>query len=263
MDEIFASIDGSGDEVNTDKLMGGVLINRSFYHEFSKFFEDALTNTEVIDKEISIAIANSHGVKNPLFVPERAFDKIVQNLLDQYEAPIQTCVQHVREILEDVLNDSMLVLTRYPRLKHEVIEMVKREMDRNAKKATEHLLLHIQAQKAFMNPRPPDFSNPFWGTVRGDSMDLEAAGGGVAVPQLPDLRARSPEHVSRARKLSIARQPAGLNSSFYVPTDQDIKALVYAGHCHHTNGCRVHACLHTSEIDISELRVNVGSIPVG
>ena len=230
VDEIFAGIDGNTDEVNTDKLMGGVLINRSFYSDFHKFFEDSLKWDDQLERDISVAIANSHGVKNPLFIPEKAFDKIVQKLLDQYEAPLITCVQHIREILEDVLNESMIVLNRYPRLKEEVMWLVKKEMDRNAKKAADQLLLHIEAQKAFMNTRHPDFKNPFL------SKDSEADAGSQVAPVAHVNRVQSPvngESNQRERKISVvprqgnALSPPMNSSNFYVPTEQDIKELVY------------------------------------
>ena len=160
VEKIFSNIDGSGDEVNMEILIGGAKINRSFYRDFNKLFKDIDTASNLDDKQIGKAIANSHGVKNPLLVPVRAFDKIVQSLLDQYEVPIQKCVQHVREILEGVIQSSMFVLTGYPRLKSEVSKLVIGEMDKNAKETINLLLLHVQAQKAFMNTRHPYFKKP-------------------------------------------------------------------------------------------------------
>ena len=69
-------------------------------------------------------------------------------------------VQHVREILEGVIQDSMSVLAGYPRLKREVSRLVYGEIDKNAKEATDLLLIHIEAQKAFVNTRHPDFKRP-------------------------------------------------------------------------------------------------------
>ena len=158
VDNIFSSIDGSGDELDTKELIGGAKINQCFCKDFNKYFKDTAPICD--GKEIGVAIANSHGVKNALVVPVKAFDKIVQNLLDQYELPMQKCVQHVREILEGVIQDSMSVLAGYPRLKREVSRLVYGEIDKNAKEATDLLLIHIEAQKAFVNTRHPDFKRP-------------------------------------------------------------------------------------------------------
>ena len=158
VDNIFSSIDGSGDEFDTKELIGGAKINQCFYKDFNEYFKDTAPISDGM--EIGVAIANSHGVKNALVVPVKAFDKIVQNLLDQYELPMQKCVQHVREILEGVIQDSMSVLAGYPRLKREVSRLVYGEIDKNAKEATDLLLIHIEAQKAFVNTRHPDFKRP-------------------------------------------------------------------------------------------------------
>ena len=158
VDNIFSSIDGSGDELDTKELIGGAKINQCFCKDFNKYFKDTAPICD--GKEIGVAIANSHGVKNALVVPVKAFDKIVQNLLDQYELPMQKCVQHVREILEGVIQDSMSVLAGYPMLKREVSRLVYGEIDKNAKEATDLLLIHIEAQKAFVNTRHPDFKRP-------------------------------------------------------------------------------------------------------
>ena len=121
-------------------LIGGAKINRSFYRDFNKLFRDIDTASNLDDKQIVKAIANSHGVKNPLLVPVRAFDKIVQSLLDQYNAPTQKCVQYVREILEAVVQDSMSVLSGYPRLKKGSIKISHRrngqECQRNHQSAS-------------------------------------------------------------------------------------------------------------------------------
>ena len=229
VDEMYAIIDGNTDELNTDKLMGGVLINRTFYSDFNKFFEDSLKWDDQLEKEIAFAIANSHGYRTPLFVPEKAFDKIVQKLLGKYEAPLITCVQRIREILEDVLDESMVVLNRYPTLKSEVIRLVKKEMDSNTKKAEAQLLLHIEAQKAFMNTRHPDFMNPYpQGTMTAGGQEVQATHHVITVPEGGHGHHNS-DHYQRERKMSVVaqRHVSPTNSNFFVPTEQTIKDLVY------------------------------------
>ena len=230
VDEMYAIIDGNTDELNTDKLMGGVLINRTFYSDFNKFFEDSLKWDDQLEKEIAFAIANSHGYRTPLFVPEKAFDKIVQKLLGKYEAPLITCVQRIREILEDVLDESMVVLNRYPTLKSEVIRLVKKEMDSNTKKAEAQLLLHIDAQKAFMNTRHPDFKNPYpQGTMSAGGQEVQAMHHVITVPEGGHGHHNGDHYQARERKMSVVaqRHVSPSNSSFFVPTEQTIQDLVY------------------------------------
>ena len=162
VEDVQSSIHGGHSDVDVHELKGGAIINRSFYHEFKKYFDRALDSAETCEREIGLAISNLHGVRNAIFVPERAFDKIVQNLLDQYRGPMVSCVHHVREILDEVLEDSLTMLTKYPTMKEEVLRFVSSEIDKNERETNQHLVIHIQAQKAFMNTRHPDFKPVPW-----------------------------------------------------------------------------------------------------
>ena len=113
-------------------------------------------------------------------------------------------------------------------LKNEVIRHVKKEMDANAKKAEAQLLLHIEAQKAFMNTRHPDFNNPYkQGTLSG-AHEVQTTHH-VITGSIPENGQLSDEQNMRERKMSIAQRHVSppSNSSFFVPTEHGIKALVY------------------------------------
>eukprot|EP00092_Neocalanus_flemingeri_P034950 GFUD01038029.1.p1 GENE.GFUD01038029.1~~GFUD01038029.1.p1 ORF type:complete len:778 (-),score=179.11 GFUD01038029.1:280-2613(-) len=162
VEDIQSSINGGNNEVNVHEIKGGALINRSFYNQFNDFFDGALESTEACDREIGLAISNLHGVRNALFIPERAFDKIVENLLGQYRGPMVSCVHHVRGILDDVLEDSLEMLSQYPTLNKEVKRFVSCEIDKREKETNQHLVTHIQAQQSFMNTRHPSFKPVDW-----------------------------------------------------------------------------------------------------
>ena len=91
VEDLQSSIDGGNSDVNVHEVKGGAIINRSFYHQFNEFFQQKLVN---------VKRSSLHGVRNPLFIPERAFDKIVPSLLDQYRGPMVSCVHHVMEIFD-------------------------------------------------------------------------------------------------------------------------------------------------------------------
>jgi len=162
VEDVQGSIDGGNNEVNVHEVKGGAIINRSFYHQFNDFFDSALESAETCEREIALAISNLHGVRNPIFIPERAFDKIVQSLLDQYRGPMVSCVHHVREILDEVLEDSLAMLAKFPTLKEEVLRLVSGEIDKRERETNHHLVIHIQAQKSFMNTRHPGFKPVNW-----------------------------------------------------------------------------------------------------
>ena len=155
VDEVQTSIDGGGEDVNVREVQGGAIINRCFYHDFNDYFESALDSADACEREIGLAISNLHGVRNPLFIPEKAFDKIVQSLLDQYRVPLVSCVRRVRTILDDVLEESSAICAKYPKLKAEVVQLVSTEIDKREKETNRQLVQHIEAQKSFMNTRHP------------------------------------------------------------------------------------------------------------
>ena len=207
VDGVKFSIDGSGDDVQTKSIKGGVQINRCFYNEFEDFFDKSLSvaMNETIDKEIGLAVVNLNGVNNALFVPQKAFEAIVKMLLEQYEAPLASCVQQIREIMEDILKDSVKPFELYPRLRHEVLELVGKEIDKNEKRATEHLLLHINAQKSFLNTKHPYFKDPL-GPSKKESQS-------------------TPTHSRNQSETKNLVSP-DTQSSFYVLSDSQVRDLV-------------------------------------
>ena len=157
-DRVIGSIDGDGN-VNIDEVNRGAIINRKFYRDFPNIIAEALDVAASLDKEIAVAIANVHGTRNPLFVPEKAFQHIVQNILSRYEKPLASCVSLVRTDLDEVLEESLEVLEPYPVMREEVRQLVASLLDRSEETTVTHLVDHVKAQQAFMNTRHPDFGS--------------------------------------------------------------------------------------------------------
>ena len=156
-DQFHSIVDGNGEDVNISKVTGGALINRAFYHDFSSYFNDSFSKADTLEREIGLAISHLHGFRTALFVPEQAFDKIVQILMDQYKSPLVSCVSHIRRLLNDIIEDSLISLLKYPELKKQVLSLVTRELDSNESRTNQQLVTHIEAQKSFMNTKHPDF----------------------------------------------------------------------------------------------------------
>ena len=172
-DQVHSIIDGSGEDVNISEVTGGALINRAFYHDFNTFYNDSFSNADTLEREIGLAISHLHGFRTALFVPEQAFDKIVQILLDQYKSPVVSCVTHIRKLLDNIMEDSLTSLAKYPELKKEVLSLVTAELNKNESLTNQQLETHIEAQKAFMNTKHPDFSGVAGGMKQTKSADIE------------------------------------------------------------------------------------------
>ena len=157
-DTINYSIEGSGN-INSAEITGGVYINKAFYKEFGTFFDESINNTEDINKAIGIGLTNEHGFRNTLFASERVFDMAVGVCLKNYESPVVSCVQYIRDILADVLEESLQVLQKYPKFKELVDELVKAKLTDFERDTIKHLMIQIEAHKAFMNTKHPQFNN--------------------------------------------------------------------------------------------------------
>jgi len=216
VEDVDNSIQGGNSDVDVHEVKGGAIINRSFYHQFNEYFDNALDSAETCEKEIGLAISNLHGIRNPLFIPERAFDKIVQSLLDQYRGPMVQCVHHVREILDEVLEDSLTMLTKYPQMREEVLRLVSSEIDKREKETNHHLVIHIQAQKSFMNTRHPNFKPVPWDetAIKEDNEKKEN----------DDFHRLSISSGSNKQTNNLTN---GQNSKFFVSSEQDVEEYLY------------------------------------
>jgi len=197
-DKVTGSIDGDGN-INVDEVNRGAIINRKFYKAFPNIIAEALDIAASLDKEIAVAIANVHGTRNPLFVPEKAFQHIVQNILSRYEKPLASCVSLIRKDLDEVLEESLVTLEPYPVMYEEVRRLVSGLLDTSEETTVTHLVNHVKAQKAFMNTRHPDFerdsglSRPQAPSLdRSDSLAMIAHRPFESPPKSPKLSRKAP-----------------------------------------------------------------------
>jgi len=159
-DNLQGSLDGEGRDVDLQEINHGAIINRKFFKDFASIINEAFEDStnRCLDKDIAVAVANVHGTRNPLFIPEKAFDMTVQSLISRYETPLTRCVSTIRSSLDDVLTDSLRVVEHYLVLKEEIRRLVMAKIEQCEAETVQHLLIHLKAQKAFMNTRHPDFS---------------------------------------------------------------------------------------------------------
>ena len=68
-----------------------------------------------------------------------------------------TCVGHIRKILDNIMEDGLAWLAKYPELRSAVFSLVTRELNKNEVQTNLQLATHIEAQKSFMNIKHPEF----------------------------------------------------------------------------------------------------------
>ena len=97
----------------------------------------------------------------------------MQILLEQYKSPVVSCVTHIRKLLDNIMEDSLTSLAKYPELRKLVLSLVTAELNKNEAMTNQQLETHIEAQKAFMNTKHPDFSGLSAGTGQRKSADID------------------------------------------------------------------------------------------
>lgn len=79
----------------SQELLGGSRIYHIFYHTFAGILNEMKPFDDLMDQDIIIAIRNATGTRTPLFVPEIAFEVLVQRQISRLEHPSLECVRLV------------------------------------------------------------------------------------------------------------------------------------------------------------------------
>ena len=110
------------------------------------------------DREITMALANLSAHRNPIFPDQKSFDIVVRHLTESYKSPLKESVAIVKSILASAIEESAKeFLDTYPKLQAEVVYLVNNNLNQCEEVTWNHLLGHVEAQKAFMNTRHPNF----------------------------------------------------------------------------------------------------------
>ncbi|XP_074287055.1 dynamin-related protein 3A-like isoform X2 [Silene latifolia] len=92
--EAFSSvIDGKNPHISTQELAGGARIRYIFHSIFGKALKEVDPCEDLSDDEIRIAIQNSMGPRNKLFVPEVPFELLIRRQVERLLDPSMQCLQ--------------------------------------------------------------------------------------------------------------------------------------------------------------------------
>ncbi len=148
--------EGSSVRVNVRTLNAGAEAQMTIYGQIYQLIESA--RSEPNDREIFIALANLNAIRNPLFPDQKSFDTTVRTLTERYKSPLRESVGIIKSTLITAIEEtSKNYLDAYPRLHAEVVYLINDNLNKCEEKTWHHLNSHVEAQKAFMNTRHPDF----------------------------------------------------------------------------------------------------------
>uniref|UniRef100_A0A4W6DIQ4 Dynamin-2 n=1 Tax=Lates calcarifer TaxID=8187 RepID=A0A4W6DIQ4_LATCA len=139
-------IEGSGDQVDTSNLSGGLV--KVTIMEFDE---------KELRKEISYAIKNIHGVRTGLFTPDLAFEAIVKKQIIKLKEPCLKCIDLVIQELINTVRQCTNKLGSYPRLREETERIVTTYIRERDSKTKDQVLLLIDIELSYINTNHEDF----------------------------------------------------------------------------------------------------------
>ena len=154
--DVIASLEGNSVEVSVNIPKAGYEINKTLYGEINDLLSKV--DTEPVDDIISHALANLSGYQGAIFPHQLAFDISVKKLVDRYETPVKHGVNIIKGIMFLCVEEcSESRFKSYPKLRNVVSDLVKSIIEKNVKFTNSNLTCYLEAQKAFINIKHPDF----------------------------------------------------------------------------------------------------------
>ncbi|XP_029692405.1 dynamin-2 isoform X1 [Takifugu rubripes] len=150
-------IEGSGDQVDTNELLGGARINRIFHERFPLELFKIVFDEKELRREISHAIKNVHGIRTGLFTPDMAFEVIVKKQVVKLKTPCLKCVDLVIQELINTVRQCTSKLGSYPRLREETERIVTTHVREREGKTKDQVLLLIDIELSYINTNHEDF----------------------------------------------------------------------------------------------------------
>jgi len=158
-DEFKESLQGSLDEKGSKNvLFGGAKLREIFEDRFGEVVTGIQPFAGINDEEISTLITNSAGSRNPLFIPENAFEALARRQIAMLEEPALECVEQVYDELKklfEALEEKSF--PQYRNLSDAVSESVNELLNINREPTREMIHDLIQIELAHINAAHPDF----------------------------------------------------------------------------------------------------------
>ena len=154
--DVVASLDGNTRDVSVSSTNAGYEINKTLYGEVQDLL--CKVDTKPVDDVISYALANLSGYNTNIFPHQLAFDISVKKIVENYKKPVIDGVDIIKGIMLSCVEECAdSRLKSYPKLHNIAFSLVRQVIDGNARLATSNLNCYLDAQKAFINIRHPDF----------------------------------------------------------------------------------------------------------
>jgi len=160
-DEFKESLQGCMDEKDkssSEGLFGGAKLREIFEDQFGQVIQRIQPFAALPDDEINTLIINSSGSRNPLFIPENAFESLARRQICLLEEPALECAEQVYDELKKLLEAlEQKSFPQYRNLNDAVAESVCDLLSKNRAPTREMIHDLIQIELAHINAAHPDF----------------------------------------------------------------------------------------------------------
>ncbi|KAJ6232088.1 vacuolar protein sorting-associated protein [Anaeramoeba flamelloides] len=143
-------------------LQGGSRINHIFYEIFTNFIKDIDPLQGLTEKELILLMKNSKGTKKTLFIPDKTFEILVKNKIENFRVPCQNCVKIVFRELESIITTKIKIekLNRFLVLKEKIIQKSQNYLNSLLEPCIMFVNQIVDSESAFINLNHPDFEKP-------------------------------------------------------------------------------------------------------
>mmetsp|Transcript_1663 Transcript_1663/g.7259 ORF Transcript_1663/g.7259 Transcript_1663/m.7259 type:complete len:739 (-) Transcript_1663:55-2271(-) len=165
-DSFAAAIDGRGGAATNKatlnsqmtELYGGARISYIFNDLFGRSLQGIDPFDGLRDEEIRTVIANAHGTRQSLFVPEISFDLLVKRQIARLEQPGLQCCDLVFDEMQRISTQCETTeLSRFPELRDRVMDVMSKLLRRSVSPTQQMISNLIQIELSYINTAHPDF----------------------------------------------------------------------------------------------------------
>lgn len=217
-DNFASAIDGRGTghgsqppiSSQMSELYGGARIAYIFNDIFGKSLMTIDPFDGLRDEDIRTVIANAHGTRQSLFVPEISFDLLVKRQIGRLEQPGLQCCDLVFDEMQRICSQcESTELSRFPELRDRIMDVVSRLLRRCVSPTHSMISNLVQIELSYINTAHPDFIGGSKAVAQlMEARQTEEYRGHAGAPGTPPLDyAHNGAHMHHRRGTSLEDAP--------------------------------------------------------
>ncbi|KAG5668334.1 hypothetical protein PVAND_016277 [Polypedilum vanderplanki] len=156
--EFRSELDGYGQkEVSMKGLTTGATINEIFNIKLQKETFNMHSGGKDLRSEIGMTIRNVTGMYSNIFIPEKAFDRVVTYFIEKMKPVITKYVDEISMILQNNVRKYTDKINRYPNLREELRKLVITYIVEREVVCKDRLIEMVDSEMSYINKIHEDF----------------------------------------------------------------------------------------------------------